>query len=103
MTDAIWPTDFDKHLLGEGTHERAHEKRGAHLTQFDGESGVHFAVWAPNARQVSVVGDFNGWNGESHPMQPSDSGIWTLFVPGLQEHTVYKYRVVTQSGENLDK
>ncbi|NJN95237.1 MAG: hypothetical protein HC875_14600, partial [Anaerolineales bacterium] len=96
-------TDFDVFLIGQGTHERAYEKMGAHLTELNGATGVHFAVWAPNARQVYVMGDFNGWKGESHPMHPNNSGIWTLFVPGLAEYTVYKYRVVSQKGESFDK
>ena len=96
-------TDFDIYLIGQGTHERAYEKMGAHLIEMGGEKGIHFAVWAPNARQVYVMGNFNDWHGESHPMHPSDSGIWTLFVPGLEEYTVYKYRVVSQRGESLIK
>jgi 1,4-alpha-glucan branching enzyme len=96
-------TDFDIYLIGQGTHERAYEKMGAHLTEQNGEKGVHFAVWAPNARQVYLMGDFNGWHGESHAMYSSDSGIWTLFVPGLEEYAVYKYRVVSQRGESFDK
>ena len=96
-------TDFDKYLIGQGTHERTYEKLGAHLTEIDGQKGVHFAVWAPNARTVYLMGTFNDWHGESHPMHPSDSGIWTLFMPGLAEYTVYKYRIVSQAGESLDK
>ncbi len=96
-------TDFDKYLIGQGTHERTYEKLGAHLTEIDGKKGVHFAVWAPNARAVYLMGNFNDWNGESHPLHPSDSGIWTLFVAGLEEYAVYKYRVVAQSGESMDK
>ncbi|MBE7550962.1 MAG: 1,4-alpha-glucan branching protein GlgB [Anaerolineales bacterium] len=96
-------TDFDLYLIGQGTHERAYEKMGAHLIEMNGEKGVHFAVWAPNARQIYLMGDFNGWHGESHPMHSSNSGIWTLFVPGLEEYAVYKYRVVSQHGESFDK
>lgn len=96
-------TDFDLYLIGQGTHERAYEKMGAHLIEMGGEKGIHFAVWAPNARQVYVMGNFNDWHGESHPMHPSDSGTWTLFVSGLEEYTVYKYRVVSQKGESFDK
>jgi 1,4-alpha-glucan branching enzyme len=96
-------SDFDRYLLGEGSHERTYEKMGAHLVDIEGEKGVHFAVWAPNARQVYVMGEFNLWHGESHPLNSSDSGIWTLFVPGLAEYTVYKYRIVAQSGESFDK
>ena len=96
-------TDFDKYLLGEGTHERTYEKLGAHLLQLNGEKGVHFAVWAPNARQVFVAGDFNGWSDERHPMNSSNSGIWTLYVPGVEEHALYKYHIIAQNGEGFDK
>lgn len=96
-------SDFDHYLMGEGSHERSYEKMGSHLVEIDGKRGVHFAVWAPNARQVYLMGDFNSWNGESHPLSSSSSGIWTLFVPQLGENTVYKYRVVSQSGESFEK
>lgn len=96
-------TDFDRYLLSEGTHEFTYEKLGAHLVELDGKPGVHFAVWAPNAHSISVVGDFNDWNSESHPMNSSNSGIWTLFIPGLQEYTIYKYRVFTKAGESFEK
>jgi 1,4-alpha-glucan branching enzyme len=98
-----WLTDLDKHLLSEGTFERAFEKLGAHLTEMDGEAGVYFAVWAPNAQQISIIGDFNDWNGASHPMLPGGGGIWSLFIPGLQEHTVYKYRLRQPDGHVIDK
>ncbi|MGD9950753.1 MAG: 1,4-alpha-glucan branching protein GlgB [Desulfobulbus sp.] len=100
---ADWLSNFDRYLISEGTHERAYEKLGAHLIRFDKETGVVFAVWAPNARQVAVVGDFNHWDGRLHPMYPSDSGIWTLFIPTLSEFTVYKYRITPKNGEELDK
>lgn len=96
-------TDFDKYLLGEGTFERAYEKMGAHLASLNGQDGVHFAVWAPNAREVSVIGEFNKWDSTAHVMNPSDSGVWTLFVPDADEYTVYKYRIVTQTGDWFDK
>jgi len=98
-----WLTDFDLHLLAEGTHERSYEKLGAHLTRHRDRDGVVFAVWAPNAHQVSVIGDFNDWDPAADPMYPSDSGIWSLFVPGIGEHTVYKYRIRTRDGQDLDK
>ncbi len=103
MNTTAFLTDFDRYLLGEGSHERTYEKMGAHLIELDGQPGVHFAVWAPNARQVFLMGDFNGWHGESHPLHASESGIWTLFVPDLAEYTVYKYRIVAQNGESFDK
>jgi len=100
---ANWLSDFDKYLISEGTHERSYEKLGAHLVTFNGRAGTVFAVWAPNARQVSILGDFNDWNAQLHPMHSSDSGIWTLFVPDLKEYTVYKYLITTQQGEQFDK
>ena len=90
-------TDFDHYLIGEGSHERSYQKMGSHLIEMDGKKGVHFAVWAPNARQVYLMGDFISWHGESHPLMSSNSGIWTLFVPELVENTVYKYRIVSQN------
>ncbi len=98
-----WLSDFDKYLIGEGTHERTYEKLGAHLLTMDDQAGVAFAVWAPNARQVSLIGDFNNWDSSTHPMHSSDSGIWTIFIPGLPEYSIYKYRITTQDGKLLDK
>ena len=100
---ASWLSDFDKYLIGEGTHERTYEKLGAHLVNLDGTPGIVFAVWAPNARQVAVIGDFNDWNETHHPMYSSDSGIWTLFIPDLPEYTVYKFRITAANGEKFDK
>ena len=78
-------TDYDLHLLGEGQHWQSYEKLGAHLPPIDGVAGVNFAVWAPNARGVSVVGDFNIWDRRRHPMRKHiPSGVWELFVPGLE-------------------
>jgi 1,4-alpha-glucan branching enzyme len=92
--------DYDRHLLAEGTHYEAHERLGAHLRVLDGVAGTVFAVWAPNARRVSVVGDFNGWDGRRHPMRlhPAN-GIWEVFVPGVGEGERYKYEIITRSGE----
>jgi 1,4-alpha-glucan branching enzyme len=98
-----WFSDLDLHLFAEGTHERVYEKMGAHLVAQNGVRGVQFSVWAPNAQAVFVFGEFNGWNGSSHPMTKGENGIWSLFVPGLGEHAVYKYRVVGASGESYDK
>ncbi len=100
---ADWLSNFDRYLISEGTHERAYEKLGAHLACFNQTEGVVFAVWAPNAKQVAVVGDFNDWDTARHPMYSSDSGIWTLFIPGLAEFAVYKYRITTQDLQELDK
>jgi 1,4-alpha-glucan branching enzyme len=87
-------TDFDLHLFGEGNHYKVYEKLGAHITKINGVAGVHFAVWAPNARSVSVIGDFNSWDGRRHPMRMLGfSGVWEIFIPGLQEGNIYKFRI----------
>ncbi|MFN2125586.1 MAG: 1,4-alpha-glucan branching enzyme, partial [Candidatus Promineifilaceae bacterium] len=89
-------SDFDAHLLAEGTHMFMYERLGAHLREIDGISGVLFAVWAPNAERVSVVGDFNQWDGRRHVMRfHPDNGIWEIFIPGLGEGTLYKYEIKT--------
>src|SRR4029434_6993962 len=87
-------SDFDRHLLAEGTHYRRHENLGAHRVALDGVTGVSFAVWAPSARRVSVVGDFNDWDGRSHAMRlPPAHRIWEIFVPGLAEGNRYKFEI----------
>ncbi len=87
-------TDFDLHLHGEGTHFRTYQKMGAHLQKVDGVEGVHFAVWAPNALRISVIGHFNRWDGRHHPMQKrGNSGIFELFIPGLKAGDIYKFEV----------
>jgi 1,4-alpha-glucan branching enzyme len=98
-------TDEDLFLFNEGSHYRLHEKLGAHLLTVDGVQGVYFAVWAPNARQVCVAGDFNGWSKSSHALCPrGQSGIWEGFIPGVSEGTVYKYYIVSQQGSyRVDK
>ena len=94
--------DLDLHLLGEGTHLRAYEKLGAHPQVVAGITGVTFAVWAPNARSVSVVGDFNGWDGRTHPMaQVGPNGFWETFVPGLIPGMLYKFEIHGPSGNLL--
>jgi 1,4-alpha-glucan branching enzyme len=93
--------ELDLHLFGEGTHRRLWEVLGAHPTRqgADGVKGVRFAVWAPRARRVSVVGDFCGWDGRRHPMRRvAGSGVFDLFVPGLEEGELYKYEIETASG-----
>jgi 1,4-alpha-glucan branching enzyme len=86
--------ELDLHLFGEGKHERIYERLGAHLTLHEGKRGVAFAVWAPNARSVSVVGNFNGWNGAKHQMRRLvDGGVWEFFIPGLGEGELYKYEI----------
>jgi 1,4-alpha-glucan branching enzyme len=88
-------SDFDLYLIGEGTHEGIYERLGAHPRIIDGVSGVAYAVWAPNARRVSVVGDFNGWNDRAHPMRLCGSGIWELFLPGITIGALYKYAILS--------
>jgi 1,4-alpha-glucan branching enzyme len=87
-------TDFDLHLLGEGTHYRNYERLGAHLRTHAGFRGVHFAVWAPNAQRVSVTGNFNHWDGRRHPMgNRGGAGIWEIFIPDLSQGEVYKFEI----------
>jgi 1,4-alpha-glucan branching enzyme len=95
---------FDLHLHAEGTHYRAWERLGSHRMTIGGVSGVHFAVWAPNAQRVSVVGDFNRWDGRVHPMRRLvPSGIWEIFVPDLPDGACYKYEIRTPAGHLLNK
>ncbi len=98
-TYAFPPTlsDFDAHLLAEGTHLHVYQMLGAHLTEINGVAGVLFAVWAPNAARVSVVGNFNQWDGRRHPMRFHEgNGIWELFIPGMGEGDLYKYEIKTR-------
>ena len=93
-------SDFDLHLFGEGRHYGIYHKFGAHPRVREGVAGVHFAVWAPNAKRVSVVGDFNLWDGRKHAMQArGSSGVWELFVPGIGEGAAYKFELRTQNGD----
>ncbi|MEO1498608.1 MAG: 1,4-alpha-glucan branching enzyme, partial [Planctomycetota bacterium] len=97
-------TEYDLHLLNEGSHWDAYERMGAHLREIDGVQGVNFAVWAPNAEAVSVVGDFNDWDGRSHLMRKRiPSGIWELFVPGMDVGTLYKFKVKQLGGGVVEK
>ncbi len=86
-------TDFDLHLFAEGNLLYAYQMLGAHLTEVDGVRGTRFAVWAPNARRVSVVGNFNHWDARRHPMRHRTSGVWELFIPELGEGEIYKYDI----------
>jgi 1,4-alpha-glucan branching enzyme len=97
-------TDFDIYLFNAGDHHRIYEKLGAHFAEVNGVGGVQFAVWAPSARSVSVIGGFNGWDRRSHAMRVlGSSGIWEIFIPGLAEGELYKFQVKTQSGFVMDK
>ena len=97
-------SEMDRYLFGQGTHYEIYEKLGAHPMTLDGKRGVYFAVWAPHAASVSLVGDFNNWDPESHPMTLLEtSGIYEIFVPGLKEGNLYKFAIVTQTGKLLFK
>ncbi len=91
-------TDYDIHLFGEGTHREAWRFMGSHPVRVDGVDGVRFAVWAPNARLVSVAGDFNQWDTRRHAMRRRDGGIWEIFLPGVPKGAIYKYAVKWPNG-----
>jgi 1,4-alpha-glucan branching enzyme len=92
-------SDFDMHLFGEGKHWHAYRFLGAHVTTINGVEGIHFATWAPNAERISVVGNFNAWDGRSHPMgSRGGSGIWELFIPQLKEGELYKFELRDKHG-----
>ncbi len=92
-------TDHDTYLFNEGNHFKLYEKLGAHPMLLDGQPGVHFAVWAPNAKNVSVIGNFNNWQRNSHHLKPLNStGIWEGFIPGLTKGEVYKYFITSNHG-----
>ena len=96
-TQTGWLSDYDLYLFGEGTHLRAYSKFGAHVGESEGRRGVHFAVWAPNAASVSVVGDFNGWRAGANPLVVhGSSGVWEGFVPQIGEGALYKYHIVSR-------
>ena len=96
--------EVDLHLFAEGNHKRLYEKFGAHLRAIGGERGAYFAVWAPNAARVSVVGDFNFWDGRVHPMRKLlPNGVWEIFIPGVKEGAHYKYEIKTHWGALLLK
>ncbi len=92
-------SDFDLHLIGEGRHQDLYERMGAHRRQVDGVDGVNFAVWAPNARRMSVVGDFNSWDERAHPMRLRSSGVWELYLPEVTVGALYKYAVLSWNRE----
>ena len=91
--------EIDLHLIGEGTHRRLWQVLGAHVMTHQGVAGTHFAVWAPNARRVSVVGAFNAWDGRRHPMRRvGGSGLWEIFLPGIGDGELYEYEIVGADG-----
>lgn len=97
-------SEMDQYLFSQGTHYDIYKKLGAHFSEEKGVKGVFFAVWAPHAAAVHVIGEFNGWNEESHPMKKEGpGGIHSLFLPGVQENTLYKFLITTEKGEKLYK
>ena len=98
-------TDYDINLWKAGKNFRAYDKLGSHVIEVDGTQGTYFAVWAPSAKAVGVIGDFNGWNRSEHPLSArwDSSGIWEGFIPAIGNGTVYKYAVTAQNGDQLEK
>lgn len=97
-------TDFDQYLVGEGTHKELWRVLGAHVTKHQRVGGVHFAVWAPNAQRVSVIGDFNNWDARRHPMRPAgQTGVWEVFLPNIGEGAHYKYQITAANGQVAQK
>ncbi|HLT72043.1 MAG TPA: hypothetical protein VKZ75_05300, partial [Cyclobacteriaceae bacterium] len=98
-------TDFDIHLFRSGKHFKLHEKLGSHLVTVDGKNGAYFAVWAPNAKRVSVIGNFNYWDANAHNLSPrwDESGIWEGFFPDVKKGEAYKYAIHSNTGELLEK
>src|ERR1041385_4408119 len=98
-------TDFDIHLFRTGKHFKLYEKLGAHVVSLNDKSGTFFAVWAPNAKEVSVIGNFNHWQKDQHKLTPrwDESGIWEGFFVGVHQGEAYKYSITSNSGEVLEK
>jgi 1,4-alpha-glucan branching enzyme len=97
-------TEYDLYLFNSGDHHRIYDKLGAHACEVQGVTGVQFGVWAPNAKNVSVVGNFNNWDRRRHAMRVlGASGVWEIFLPGVHEHELYKFQVKTKSGAILEK
>ncbi|HPQ10437.1 MAG TPA: 1,4-alpha-glucan branching protein GlgB [Bacillota bacterium] len=100
----VHPSEYDRYLFCEGSHCESYRFMGAHLCEENGTPGVRFTVWAPNAKSVSVIGDFNSWNESAHPMERlEESGLWQAFVRGAKEGDLYKYAVFTSDGQKLIK
>ncbi len=97
-------SDVDEYLIGEGTHKELWRALGAHVMKHHGVAGTHFAVWAPNAQRVSVIGDFNTWDGRRHALRPvGQTGVWEIFIPQVGDGALYKYQVTGADGQTRDK
>ncbi len=95
-------SDLDLYLIGEGTHYENYDKLGAHVREVSGVRGVHFGVWAPNAKRVSIVGNFNSWDGRVNPMRSlATTGVWEIFIPGLTEGDLYKFEIRSRYNDVL--
>ena len=104
MAEKMHFSEYDQYLFGKGTHYEIYEKLGAHPTRQDGEEGVYFAVWAPNAQSVSVIGEFNGWDTQANPLvKVGPIGVFETFVPGARIGQLYKYFIIGMHGEELFK
>ena len=100
----LFITELDAYLFGQGTHYEIYNKMGAHLTTLDGKAGMYFSVWAPKAKMVYVIGEFNQWNETEYPMHRiSDGGIYDIFIPGVKEGQLYKFLIISQNGKKLYK
>ena len=100
----VFISNDDAYWFGNGTHYQIYKKLGSHMSEENGEKGIFFAVWAPGARAVHVIGSFNGWNEDQYPMKEYNAGgIWTLFIPGLGEGELYKYCITTADGSKKYK
>ena len=104
VQERVFVSETDQYLFGQGTHYEIYKKLGAHLSEEDGQEGVYFAVWAPNAQEVYVTGSFNDWNEKSHPMKKiGPGGIWELFVPQIGVGEQYKFLITAWDGRKLYK
>lgn len=102
--ERVFISKDDCYLFGQGTHYDIYKKLGAHPSVENGQEGTYFAVWAPNAAAVHVIGSFNGWNEDQYPMEKvGEIGIWAIFIPGVGENELYKYLIYTPEGQKLYK
>ena len=104
QTEEVFISEADQYVFGQGTHYEIYKKLGAHLCTHDGKKGAFFAVWAPNAQDIYVIGEFNGWNETADKMERiGEGGIYTTFIEGVQEGQMYKYLIELADGRKLYK